>query len=136
MADSSGPQPGYRPLTEGEKAVQAEQGRALVGDLKAILRVNAERPFTTLRDAAQQLLPFHVRARACKRGAGRPWRDVCGCALAGARAARVWRMGVRARAWGACRRRRSPFPHRCACASVIFPVRCGWPRPLRGPHPR
>jgi hypothetical protein len=57
---ADGPRPGYRALTDAEKLVQAAQGQALVGDLKAVVRVNPTQPFTTLKDAVTNLLPFHV----------------------------------------------------------------------------
>lgn len=73
MADGAGaPRPGFRPLTDGEKAVQSMQGTALFGDLKVIAKVNPTQPFTTLQDAAQHLLPFHV--------SGRPGRPEAGAA--------------------------------------------------------
>jgi len=49
-----------RPVTDTEKAVQHAQGSMLFGDLKAITRISATQPFTTLQDAVQHLIPFHV----------------------------------------------------------------------------
>jgi hypothetical protein len=63
MAAKMPPRPAVaqlQPLTEGELAVQKNQGAAIQEDVKALIALDIQKPFHNLQDAIQRLIPFHV----------------------------------------------------------------------------
>lgn len=56
--------PGQK-LSEAESKAQKRALDCIAEDCKRICTTNLSRPFATLQDAIDQLLPFHVRSKEC-----------------------------------------------------------------------
>jgi hypothetical protein len=66
MADRPGQQAGAGPqyslpkFSAEEQWVQKKQGEFIQGDVRMLSTIDVEKPFGSVQDAVQRLLPFHV----------------------------------------------------------------------------